>query len=555
LAINESWLKDGQDKRAPAPPGYRLRHIPRPSSIRARGGGVGFYIRDGIHVRQIKHPLVSEVEQMWIRVTLNRLRFAIGTAYRPPWLKIDTFVDALTETISSFAGFDHIILMGDFNVNMLAVDDTNTKKITTFLRYLRLEQYVTRPTHFTDHSETLIDLVCSTTRILNIAVDYIPELSSHAFISCNLRINKIKPPPRWIVYRPLKYMNMKDFDDLVNSINWELLLVGNVSESLSCFNAYILYIFDTFAPIIRSQVKRRSYPWITFTIKQMIKLRDNAYTKSRSTKKESDIAYYKELKSIVNKAMTAEKSAYFRENINKYCMDSKKLWKNIRNDVADFKQNSTRVPPNLGNADDINKYFIDVPGDNHVTISTLTFFEYHRHGSSTFSLKSVDELTVSKLIMSIGTNAEGVDCITRDMILLTLPRTLKVITAIINRSLQSGIFPDIWKVARVKPIPKTNTPAELKDLRPISILPFMSKIIEKVVCQQLAVYLAATNILPQRQSGFRSNHSTSTALLDVVDDILAGQDIGRGSILVLLDFSRAFDCINHNLLISKLAFY
>ncbi|CAK1582481.1 unnamed protein product [Parnassius mnemosyne] len=141
------------------------------------------------------------------------------------------------------------------------------------------------------------------------------------------------------------------------------------------------------------------------------------------------------------------------------------------------------------------------------------------------------------------------------MILLTLLRTLTVITRIINKSIETSVFPKQWKVALVKPTPKKPHPNEYKDLRPISILPFMSKILERVVCTQMTEYLEANNILPKKQSGFRKSRSTATALMDVVDDILSAQDVGEGTLLVLLDFSRAFDTINTTLLLSKLAYY
>lgn len=555
MAINETWLRAGEEKRAPGPTGYRLRHIPRPPSVRERGGGVGFYIREGINVRQLKHPHTDLVEQMWLRITLNGLKLAIGTAYRPPWLGVDTFIDALTESICMFSEFDHIIVMGDFNINMLATNDLNTKKLTSFLHYTNLEQHVTLPTHFTECSETLIDLICSNTNIFNVSVDYIPDLGHHAFISFKLRLNKPKPPLKWFCYRPLKDINLDKFDALVNTVQWERMIDGDINEAVSSFNAYILYIFDMHAPVTRFQVKRQSCPWITSTVKQMMRLRDEAYTVCHSTKRDVDIKYYKDLKSVVNKAIHAEKAAFFQQNINRNVCNSRLLWKNIKKNVVDFKRNETLIPSHVANPDAANTHFLNAPGNDAVHISTLSYFEHHRYNCSTFSIRTVEESHIAKIITNISSNAIGVDGISRDMILLTLPRTLKVITNLINKSIYTGIFPDVWKEAIVKPIPKKPNPNNLSDLRPISILPFLSKIIEKVICQQLTAYLLANKILPQKQSGFRAGHSTATALLDVIDGVLSARDAGNGTILALLDFSRAFDTINHNLLLSKLSYY
>ena len=555
MAINETWLREGEEARAPAPPGYRLRHTPRPAGVRSRGGGVGFYIRRGVYARTLDPPQTQSVEQMWLGVNLSGYKVAIGTAYRPPWLDVDTFIDALTESVGLFSTFDHIVLMGDFNINLLSINETKSKKLLAFLHCMKLEQYVNSATNFTDHSATLIDVMCSTAKINNVVVDHVPDLSSHAFILGELNIKKPKPVPRWISYRPFKDMNFLEFNAQVEETNWERVLCSNVNDSVRAFNSYIMHIFDVYAPVKWSFVKNQSYPWITHPIKIMMRERDLAYTKSRVTQLDTDRQNYKEMKTLVNHALYNEKRVFFQKNINRIYGNPKELWKNIKSHVVDFKEKQVNLPININDPNVINTHFLNVPGNNKITSSVLSDFETNRFSQAIFKLKSVDECTVSKIITDISTNALGVDGISRDMILLTLPRTIGVITAIINKSIQTGVFPDIWKDALVKPIPKINNPSELKDLRPISILPFMSKIVERVICHQLTEYLEASNILPQKQSGFRKGRGTATALLDVTDDILADMDVGRGAILVLLDFSRAFDTINHTLLLAKLAYY
>lgn len=556
VAINETWLRAGEEARAPAPPGYRLRHVPRPAAVRSRGGGVGFYLKRGVYARSLEYPHSSSVEQMWLGVKQNGLKLAIGTAYRPPWLCVDTFIDAMTESVSSFSAYDHIILMGDFNINLLNTDDTNSKKLQDFIQSINLQQYVKEPTHFTDHSETLLDIVCSSVKVVKVFVDHIPDLSNHAFITFEINVKKPKPTPRWIRYRPIKSIDLQLFNIDLNNIPWEnVLLDGDVNKTLIAFNKLILDLFNKHAPIKTSYVKEQSYPWITDTVKLMMKLRDQAYAKSRRTKLDCHKKYYKDLKSIVTAAIHSEKAAFFQHSINNHIKDSRKLWKNLKQNIVDFNKKNLDLPEPLLNPDLINNHFLNVPGNNSIDISQLTYFCFNRFSNSIFNLQPVDEATVLKILKNIKTNAQGVDGISLDMIMLTLPRTLGVITAIINMSIVSGIYPDIWKVSIIKPVPKVNDPLEFKDLRPISILPLMSKIVEKIVCMQMTKYLNDNNMLPKKQSGFRAGRSTATALLDVIDDILAGQDVGEGAILVLLDYSRAFDTINISLLIAKLTYY
>lgn len=158
-------------------------------------------------------------------------------------------------------------------------------------------------------------------------------------------------------------------------------------------------------------------------------------------------------------------------------------------------------------------------------------------------------------MLTLKSNASGTDHINIDMIMLTMPDSLTAITAIVNKSIQTAIFPSHWKVALITPIPKVNNPMTVKELRPVSILPCLSKVLERVIYIQMNKYLEHNNILPDAQSGFRKCRSTTTALLDVVDNVLVAQDSGMGTALTLLDFSRAFDTINIPLLLSKLSFY
>jgi len=112
----------------------------------------------------------------------------------------------------------------------------------------------------------------------------------------------------------------------------------------------------------------------------------------------------------------------------------------------------------------------------------------------------------------------------------------------------------LWKRANILPIPKSNQPVDCKDFRPVSILCTLGKILEKAVLAQVCSYLNRHSILIECQSGFRKQHSTTTALIAVGDDIKKAIDKGMSTVLVLLDFSKAFDCVHHDLLLTKLRY-
>ena len=123
---------------------------------------------------------------------------------------------------------------------------------------------------------------------------------------------------------------------------------------------------------------------------------------------------------------------------------------------------------------------------------------------------------------------------------------------IINNSIDRNIFPDKWKIARVSPVPKIDQPIKLKDYRPISILPVLSKVYERVILYQLCDFIERNSVYRPNQSGFRKGHSTTTLLLKLRDDIIEAMSKSEVTLSILIDYSKAFDTIDHSTLIEKL---
>lgn len=161
-----------------------------------------------------------------------------------------------------------------------------------------------------------------------------------------------------------------------------------------------------------------------------------------------------------------------------------------------------------------------------------------------FSFSPVADEEIRKIIKS---KAVGCDDVSRCMIFFIPESILPIITHIINFS-----FPSIWRKAFVIPLPKISNPTSLNHFRPISILPFLSKILEAAAHKKISNYILENKALSPYQSGFRPGHSTTTALLKVIDDIRDGMENSQITVLILIDFSNAFNTVNHDILLAIL---
>lgn len=166
-------------------------------------------------------------------------------------------------------------------------------------------------------------------------------------------------------------------------------------------------------------------------------------------------------------------------------------------------------------------------------------------------LRRLSDADVVEALLSVKSNAIGLDGINAKFIKLSLPVILPYITHIFNTILTTSVFPTEWKKAKIVPVPKKPN-CNLSEYRPIAILPFLSKVFEKALLAQIQKHLYDKKLLSSRQSGFRSKRSCKTALLFVVDEIRKGLDSKELTFLTLLDFSKAFDTVNHSLLCAKL---
>ena len=225
-----------------------------------------------------------------------------------------------------------------------------------------------------------------------------------------------------------------------------------------------------------------------------------------------------------------------------------------------FKIDGNIITSEKSIANNINNFFVNIGSKLEREINVPSdkkfshFLSDKRHEN--FNFTAVDENDIRKIPDKLDNKKScGIDGISNIIMKSIINILIKPITIIINQMLETGVFPDKLKVAKVIPLFKKGDPTRLTNYRPISLLPSLSKIFETVIYQQLYAYFENSNLFFKGQYGFRKGHSTEMASLELVDRILSFMDNGDTPIGIFLDLSKAFDTLNHNILLHKLKHY
>ncbi|XP_075150516.1 uncharacterized protein LOC142224618 [Haematobia irritans] len=169
-----------------------------------------------------------------------------------------------------------------------------------------------------------------------------------------------------------------------------------------------------------------------------------------------------------------------------------------------------------------------------------------------FSFRNVSEEELWCAVSRVKSNSVGDDGIPIKFVRMIFPSIARHLLHICNTVLTSSSYPRAWKVAKVIPVPKVKNPCHFSEFRPISIVPALSKVVEILMDDQIGTYLMENSVISDNQSGFRKGYSTTTLLVDLVDEVRRRVDLKEFVLVVSLDFSRAFDSISHEVLLNKM---
>ena len=278
-------------------------------------------------------------------------------------------------------------------------------------------------------------------------------------------------------------------------------------------------------------------------------------------------ACYPSLNNFAPFSWTKAKSSYYKCNLRNSKGDQRKTWKIVNSilsrkpkscNVDMLKVSNTEITDKSQIADLFNDYFSTI-GSNiakKVPISSLSASpqDFMTFSNSKFSFTTVSESQVKKLIDELdGNKAVGLDNIPAWILKQTSDIIVPHLTYIFNLCLKTGTFVDEWKKAKVTPIYKGGSHSDMNNYRPISVLPLVSKIFEKIVFKQLYSYLSSNDLLLHKQSGFRPGHSTATCLISQINEWLLNIDNGLVNGVLQVDLKKAFDTVDHHILAFKLS--
>ena len=281
----------------------------------------------------------------------------------------------------------------------------------------------------------------------------------------------------------------------------------------------------------------------------------------------TDPAYlnYIKYRKVYNTLKRTPKINYYSQLFKDYKFDIRNTWKTIRtliggvNDktivTQTFTLNNETISDGKVIASKFCNFFATIRHKygNKIPLPSYPYNHYltKKKNRNTFFINSTDPCEISELIKSLKPKKS---C-SSDNLSSILLKLISKNYIIVNKSIECGKVPDLMKTAKVIPIFKSKAKDDLSNYRPISILPTISKILEKVVHKRLYQFIKKSNIIYQNQYGFRHNHSTLHAVTKLVSDLVHNMDNKKPTLSVFLDLSKAFDTIDHDILLCKLDFY
>ena len=511
--------------------------------------------------------------------------FLVVAWYRPPAEPVETF----TKLEKNLDFFDRenkeIPILGDTNCDLLKVSSPemdsnlagNSLHMSNIYDLFGFRQMINEPTRETLDTSTLIDHVATNTpaNIVDSGVLKI-SLSDHYLVFCIRKFRGfIQRQPKLIRSRRMKNFVYESFLFDLGQIDWDGIVrnSGNVHDAVQQWSTTLSLVIEMHAPLQDMRVSNKYSPWLNSDFRKLSRQRDRIKTAAVKRKSTILMDAYKQLRNKANILNKNLKREYFSKKLAACKGDLKQSWKTINlllnkrsktTNIEALKVNEQEINKDHDIANSMNNYFCSVgkslsdkiPAQSNPLLSHQYDITNFSNGREPFKFVAIDKRTIEKALNKIKTShGSGVDNIASYFLKVAFPVISDSLCDILNLSLSSGIFPDSWKVARVAPIFKEGPTDERSNYRPISVLPAVSRLFEKLVYDQLYRYLDENELICLQQSGFRSLHSVVTCLLKCTNDWYVNIDKGKYTAMIFIDFKKAFDTVDHGILLDKMKFY
>ena len=572
FAATETWLNGTVSDAEIQVPGFSVIRKDR----NRNGGGVCLYIRNDVAFNPRPDLSVDGMEAVWVEILIPRSKgILVCSCYRPP--SDGNFLSKLEVSLSRIDPSSELYILGDLNIDLGNTETFLSKSLLGILNLFGLSQVIVEPTRVTPTSSSILDhiVVSMTDKVRSSGVICV-GFSDHLVTYCSRGLTNLSSIANVRKVRCFRNYTPFKLKEALKALDWSVLLLStDVNFCLDKFVDMFKVALDTVAPIRHVRMKSKSNSWMNPHILAGIKLRDSLLSRFRKNRGDKSLySEYCKVRNSVQRDIKSAKESFFCKTIEKSRGDSGKLWRHLKS--LGYKNSSSSSPIVLENngtkvfdkaavACLFNRFYTTVAsnllsklpsptGLFHTSSQVFRQF-YCRIVSPTspFVLSPVSQHFIRKQLRGLNPNkAVGLDGISSKFLRDSADVITQPICHMINISILTETVPSGFKQAKVVPLFKKGSRLDPGNYRPVSVLSVLSKILERAVDFQLKEYLERKHVLYGKQSGFRSRFSTDTCLIGLTDFVKREMAQGNCVGMVLLDLQKAFDTVNHDILLSKM---